>query len=421
MRQVGIILLIIIGVVGAIGGLALGRQGNWIGNLVTSRGTVASTFAACRPVTAQEAQVVADSIVAGFNRLDTKPFNDAMDWELVIGQAAHHIPLSSQERTGFITGAKEQAVKDTGPGAATVQSLKTPDRLHLLRITEIDGHQHAQIRVLIGGGFTYLDLLIVRTPAGQVRLVDFTDLIAGQSYSAQLAELCLPLLAQVTSTPLERLVKGQEDLTVIGTEVPAIRALIQNGKTDEAYKKFLLLPAAFRETKPGLMLRLQITQVMEGEPYQETLAEIDRRYPNDPSMGLALLDWHLLAGRTGKSMHIIDRIDQKVGGDPYLDNTRASAYFLAKDYEAAEVASARACAALPDMLDLWWVRVTINLKRLDHARTAQLLTDMHKQFDLSYGDLTTLPEYADFVKSKEYHQWMAASAAPQKAPAPAAP
>jgi Flp pilus assembly protein TadD len=407
MRQIGIILLVIIGVAGAIGGMALGRQGNWIGSLLTPRATVPSPFAACKKVTAQEAQVVAESIVSGFNRLDAKPFNAAMDWDLVFGQAAHNIPLSTQERSGFIAGAKENAVKDTGPGNATVQNLKEPNRLHLLRVIEIDGHQHAQIRVLIGDGFNYLDLLIARTPGGQVRLVDFTDMIAGQSYSAQLTEVCLPLLAQVTSTPLERLVKGQEDLTVIGTEVPAMRTLMQNGKAAEAYKKYLQLPATFRDTKPGLMLRLQITQVMEGEPYQETLAEIDRRYPNDPTMGLALLDWHLLAGRTGKSLHIIERIDQKVGGDPYLDNIRASAHFLAKDYEAAETTSARACAALPDMPDVWWTRVSINLKRQDHARTAQLLTTMRKQFGLSYGDMTTLPDYADFVKSDEYRQWMA--------------
>lgn len=413
MRQFGIVVLVFVAVIVGLAGYGLQGSQGWFGHLLANRTKVASPLAACQPVTIDEASKIASQVVDGFNALDAKPFNRLMLWDIPFGQAIHDIALTNRQREDFITGARDMITETNSPAALTIASLKQRDRMHLVGVRDIDGQRHAQVRVLIGDGFNYMDLHIARTPDQRVGVVDFSDLMSGQPYSAQLTEIVLPMLAQELRTPLERLVAGRgEDLTVIGTQVPLINSLLQKGDAEQAHRVFLSLPAGFRDTKVGMMLLLRITQALGDKPYQQTMADIDRRFPDDPALGLALLDWHLLQGRYQKALHILDRIDAQVGDDPYLDNTRALTHLLAKDYTKAEKAAARACQAVPQLIEVWWTWVTVALRREDHAETVRLLDVIRTRFGVTFGDLTAIDEYATFVKSDEYRRWIARSGSP---------
>jgi hypothetical protein len=231
----------------------------------------------------------------------------------------------------------------------------------------------------------------------------------GKPLSAIMAELCLPMISQISRTPMHRLLDGMdpsEDLSVIATAVPAIRTLMNAGKNEQAHKQFLLLPKLFQESKAGMSLLMQITQPLDENIYLGVLADIDRRFPNDSTMGMVLLDWHLLEHRFTKALDIIDHIEKEIGGDPYLNNIRAVAHSLADELTIADELSARVCADFPDLVDVWWIRVSITLKRKDHALTVRLLNQMTEKFEMTYADLTTIPDYADFVASPEYKVWI---------------
>lgn len=48
----------------------------------------------------------------------------------------------------------------------------------------------------------------------------------------------------------------------------------------------------------------------------------------------------------------------------------------------------------------------VALKRQEHSQVVKLLTILQNDYGIEFGDLTTLPEYAEFVKSPEYKEWL---------------
>lgn len=67
----------------------------------------------------------------------------------------------------------------------------------------------------------------------------------------------------------------------------------------------------------------------------------------------------------------------------------------------------KAIEALPNLLQLYWVRVSIALDAKKHADTAAWLDVIAERFGLEFADLEEVPEDAEFVKSPEYRDWKA--------------
>ena len=58
-----------------------------------------------------------------------------------------------------------------------------------------------------------------------------------------------------------------------------------------------------------------------------------------------------------------------------------------------------------------WILVAVSLKEKAPLDTIRLLTALERDFNLQLQSLEGIPEYADFVKSQEYRDWMKSRAA----------
>jgi hypothetical protein len=56
--------------------------------------------------------------------------------------------------------------------------------------------------------------------------------------------------------------------------------------------------------------------------------------------------------------------------------------------------------------DAFWILVTVSLDNRDFGLTASLLTHLEDKCGAQLGNLKDIPEYADFVKSPQYAEWM---------------
>lgn len=411
-----IIIAIIVAVLG--GGALYVIKGGDFSNLLKQRHTVPSPIAACTPVNEDEARQVAQTVTDAFNALEGAPIDAILDLETLFGEAIHQVLLSDAERRNFLSGALNGARNTNNIPARWIQALGSEGRVRLLRIRQVDGHQRAQLRMLVGEGLNYLDLLIVRTPAGTIRVVDYQDMATGEFLSRSIASVAIPALAGVTRTPLERLVQGSGDDYVESVgKVPELRKLMEAGKHQEAMDRWHKLPEKFRTTRAGTMVRMQIAQELGEAEHLASLQEIERLFPNDPALSLVQVDANSLAKRYPQAQQAIDRVDDIVGGDPYLDSLRASVFVEAGDLAEAQAASTRACEREPELIDNWWTRISISLTADTHAQTAMLLDEIRTRFGTEFqDDLPAIPEYARFGKSPEYAQWLAR----QKKPAAAA-
>lgn len=407
MKQSPLIIAIIVAVLG--GGALFYLKGGNFSNLLKQRHAVPSPIAACTPVNEDEARQVAQTVADGFNALDRAPIDSALDLETLFGEAIHQMVLSDAERRNFLSGAMNGAQTTNNIPARWIEALGGEGRVRLLRIRQVDGHQRAQLRMLVGEGLNYLDMLIVRTPAGTIRVVDYQDMATGEFLSRSIASIAIPALAGITRTPLERLVQGSgnEYLESVSS-VPELRKLMNEGKNQEAMDRWRKLPEAFRTTRAGSMVRMQIAQNLGDDEHLASLQEIERLFPNDPALSLVQVDANRLAKRFPQAQQAIDRVDGIVGGDPYLDCLRASLFLEAGNMAEAQTAAARACEREPELIDNWWTRISISLSADTHAQTGMLLDEIKKRFGTEFqDDLAAIPEYARFGKSPEYAQWLA--------------
>lgn len=415
-------LLVIIILISIGAGIGLTLSKGSLGDLLSQRQTVPSPFAACSPASEADARIVAEAVESGFNTLDGTKIDAVLDLPTLFGQAIHDVRLSGIERRGFIQGAIEGANGDNNIAKRWIAALGEKDRVRLLRIRQVDGHQRAQLRMLVGDGLNYLDLLIVRTPAGVTRVVDYQDMATGEFLSRTIASVAIPALAQASRTPLERLVKGSsnEYLGMVGT-VPEIRGLIEQGKHAEAMERWRGLPEAFRSTRAGATLRMLIAQGMGDAEHLASLQEIERLFPNDPALSLVQVDANILAKRYPQALEAVDRVDQIVGGDPYLDGMRADIRLQAGDLAGSQKDVARGCEREPGLIDLWWTRLGVSLKADTHAETARALDEINQRFGIEFqDDLGAVAEYARFAASPEHAAWRARQAAKTATP-PATP
>ena len=66
----------------------------------------------------------------------------------------------------------------------------------------------------------------------------------------------------------------------------------------------------------------------------------------------------------------------------------------------------------PDALpDAYWNMLTLTVQSKQFEKTFLYLLEVEQRFRLQMDDLTTVPDYAEFVKTPEYQEWLKRPAA----------
>jgi hypothetical protein len=58
------------------------------------------------------------------------------------------------------------------------------------------------------------------------------------------------------------------------------------------------------------------------------------------------------------------------------------------------------------LADAYWARITVALKEKDHADTLAWLKKIVEKCAMEFEDLMKLDDYAEFVKSPQYAEWL---------------
>jgi predicted Zn-dependent protease len=180
---------------------------------------------------------------------------------------------------------------------------------------------------------------------------------------------------------------------------------VKSGQSEQALAEYAKLPQKLQEMKMTQLLRIMAAYGVDEMQYLAAIEEYERLFPGDPSVDLIAIDGFVLRKEWQAAHDAIDRLDQALGGDPYLQVMHGGTHVLAGDYQRALERAQTVLAADPRDEQAHWLLVNISLARKDHAETARLLAKLRDELRLEIADLTQLPEYADFVRSPEYDEW----------------
>jgi tetratricopeptide (TPR) repeat protein len=182
--------------------------------------------------------------------------------------------------------------------------------------------------------------------------------------------------------------------------------LVNQSKFQEALAMFRQAPDSVRKEKILLILALVAAEKISEEDYRDVVEQFRKYYPNDPAADFLSIDSFVQQQSYGDALNGVDRTIQNLGTDGALLAVRSKILFLQEQYPEALQEARRAIAAEPDLSSGYAVLLDAALATRDHPETLNALSTLQKKFAVKFGDLTEVPEYAEFVKSPEYQKWL---------------
>jgi hypothetical protein len=330
-----------------------------------------------------------------------------IDWDAILKKATAGFGNSAdveQARAAFVAGVLDTTRESGGLASQVSSAVEQGGSYRLLRIHRVNGEPRALFRLLLpeAGGVNYHDLAFTRDASRKLRISDIHLALSGEFLSDTLRRAWLPVVAKVSGVEL-----NARDAAYIERLDDLTRMVEEAGQKhdDEALAIFRGLPPVLQADKNILLIRLQAAQRVSEAEYSQAIADLARQYPQDSCVDLHTIDGHLLLGHFAPALASVDKLEQAVGGDPYLHVLRSGIHYQAGDLPAAEAAARKAIAEEPTLEDAYWQVATFSLDTKKFHTTVEMLDLLQKRFGIELEDLTKVPEYAEFVKSPQYRKW----------------
>jgi tetratricopeptide (TPR) repeat protein len=368
-----------------------------------------TTAPAPKPVAADEATKWAASMQRAVRVQDVDTFNVLVDWDSFIAKATAlpgGLAQVKDFRTNFANGLKLATVNPkSGFGKAVMAATDAAGDYTPLRVHNVG----PEIRVLFrlvssNGALNYHDWVLGHSPDGKTVANDCYVFLIGEMYSQNLRRSFLPL-AHNSGASLAKLPQSEKDFIEHFTQFVQMGQYVRERKWRQALNIYNGLPASVQESKAAMTMRLLATQGVGDAAYLATIDEYRKRYPNDPMIDLISVDAYILRQAYDKAIESIDRVDKAIGGDPYLKVLRGNVLLRENKLNEARDMVQSAVTKDPNLLRGYYSLIDIALARHDYADTLKWLTKAESQ-GVTFGNLTGVPAFADFVKSPQYNSWL---------------
>jgi len=374
-------------------------------------GTSSSLLAQAPP--SQKALTDADiaafskAVEAAFQKGDTKAFAAMINWDALTEKATANVDAPEAFRKGFQEGLMKSIDQPTGFAARLVAQSKEGSRYAMLRSRTRDRQKTALFRLAPpnGAGVNYMEYLLGRDKDGKVRATDLYIFFSGELLSETFRRAYLQIAAQQNRGLFARLAGTDKDFITSFAKMKDIADLNVAGKHAEALAMYEGLPESVRKDKTFMLVGIQCVQQLDEKKYAAAIEKFRELYPKDVCADLLSIDGFALIKQYDKSIAAIDRLDKVVDGDGYLNVLRGALLIMAGKPAEARKAANLAIEKTPEMIDGYWTLLTADLKLEDYPAALATLKRLDQAFVMEFGDFSSIPDYAGFVKSPQHQQW----------------
>jgi protein involved in temperature-dependent protein secretion len=255
-------------------------------------------------------------------------------------------------------------------------------------------------------GMNYHDMVVVKQLGGRIRVVDIYVYLSAEMISSTMRRTYISIAASQNKSILEKLSGKEKEFAEHFREFARMAALLRSKQFRRATQIYDRLPKSLQKDKNVLILRLLASQEVSDEEYVKAIDAFRRHHPNDPCVDIMSIDRNILDEKYDDALDSVGRIDKSVGGDPYLDVLRANLLFLKEDFPLAKKRAQRAIKAEPTLISAQWVLVNLSLIEGEFDETTRLLNVINEKFEVEFEDLTTVPEYSEYVRSPQHKKWL---------------
>jgi len=344
----------------------------------------------------------AKHLEAGIARRDPASFDDVMDIDALGKIVTSGIAAGPGFAGGFITGLKGRSGQSYGRDI--IRGTSDGGTYRFLRLVTEEGRSLPLFRMQGPSGLNYHKLYIARRATdGKLAISDFHVAISGETFSQTLRRMYMPLA--IDSAGEKRSPEAVELLRSLEMTAAMNKARVE-GRHADALRTYADIPAKHRQQKPVQLLRMMAAMHTGDEEYKQALAEAAPLFKDDVAADLLSIDALLYQNKHSDAIAAVDRIDKRIGGDPFLDVMRGTITMTAGKPAEAKAFAQSALKREPGLYAASDLLLSLAVQQKDHAETARLLTVFEKEHGLDFGDLNAAEGYEAFVQSPEYKQWL---------------
>jgi tetratricopeptide (TPR) repeat protein len=333
---------------------------------------------------------------------------NCFDEKLFLDRAFHNLRLPDYVRESHEQSIKEKRLTRDMANQFCETAQRDGSSYTLLRVRMVEGQPRALFRLIINhNALNYNDLVLATNATGATRIVDIYVSLSGELVSDTVRRVTL-LMASNDAKKAKQW-KEDNDLLKYADRFMRFMENTRTGRYRQALKEWDGLPPALRKEKATALMHVLATQGLSDnneKDYEKAMEDFRKAFPNDPSLHLVSLNYLLGKNKLRAYQRNLDHIETVYGRDPYLDVLRAHGLLQEGKLEEAKKMAQRAIKDESEMIQGYWMLVTVSLQMREHKETARLLTDIEKRFHIKLNDLTTMKGYSLFVKSPEYKEWL---------------
>lgn len=358
------------------------------------------------PVTREECLEFAGRLEQAASAGDLAAFNREFDWRAMVDKSIAPLdaPAAIKKTVGanFLRGVEEPP-RFSGD---ICQQVAAGGSFKLLRVRNRAHQLRPLFRLMpVDGGFTYIEIILARRER-VVKAVDIYNFVNGERISETFRRFLRALLADETRGLVDRLTGNKDVLVEHFGSVERMSEALRDNRPLVVLEIYSRLPlSAQRETWIQLT-RLRAAQRINDQEYERAIQDFRKFHPQSEALDLVTLDAYLMQKKYAEFLAAIDRLDRTVGGDPFLQMTRATIYLEQHDPARARAAALAAVDADSSLVNAYWTLVYASLQQKEYDETLRFLKLIRERFNQTITDLAAAPEFAEFVKTPQHQEWL---------------
>lgn len=342
---------------------------------------------------------------------DVAAFNKAIDWDAIVQHATRPTKQKAPEqlRDVFRTKTKEN-LTDNGGHARTIVDLARDDgEFRCLRILTKESTKRAIFRLLIPKKYAldYDEFVLSRQSDGTIRITDIDIYRSGEMLSKTIRRDYLWRVAAADDEMRLGFVRPEdEERLKADSAIAAMPGCVAVGDARSALRIYYHLPPNIQRERQALLSRISAANLVQGDEYEDAARELLTALPADPCLDIILPNYYLSHNWFDEYRAAMDRLDQRTGGDPYLDCRRALSYVAEKKPELARDFARKAIAADDTLALGHFILLELAAGTSDFEEVTRQLLALQNQSLFQLPDLTTIPVLSEYVKSPQYKAYL---------------
>jgi hypothetical protein len=345
------------------------------------------------PPTEEEAQAFGKQLEAAVTSGDREGAYRLFRMDDLLERSLSGLKVSESRRAKALASARKG--ESTAVVNEVLAEVRRGGNYRFLRVRTVGGRPHVLMRFISTENVgSYQEFLLARFPDGQVASEDFHVLHTGERVSQTLRRAFLEQTAAEEGGRSGKS-EGKEKL---------FNDLLNQGLNKEGLAVFRLLPPEAQRDKVTLIRAATAASQVDEPEYLRLLGVFRKHYPDDPAIDFLSIDYFVVNKQFDQALACIDRVDNALGGDPFLQVRRAVVFFEAGRRTEARAAIKKAIEQEPTLQAAYWQRVTFALKEKNHADTLTWLKRVVERCGVALDreSMRGNADYADFVGSPEF-------------------